>query len=169
MSDIQITTLPDLGEGVELKRLGPVLVNVIRATHGGKDVIAKFKDLFGGRVGAIEGLVDMAQTDALRDAKLKVAELGGDVLLDLKFEYTSLGEKNGLVGVHLQGTAAKELKANRSSKAPILNNAQSTLKGSAKKTASEGSDKISFGAYHANQEKNESLGNNSLGNFDKRL
>ena len=68
-----------------------------------KRTLAAIKNIFGGRIGAYETLVDRARREAILRMKEKAKKIGSDIIINTRIETSSIGKnansKSGLGSV----------------------------------------------------------------------
>jgi uncharacterized protein YbjQ (UPF0145 family) len=74
-----------------------------------KTVVASLRNIFGGRVGAYESLLDRARREAILRMQEEARELGAETIYNVKYETSRIGENAakglGSVEVLAYGTA----------------------------------------------------------------
>lgn len=72
--------------GKEIKKtFGIVRGNTIRARHIGKDIIAVFKNIFGGEIEEYTKLLAESRDQAIDRMKDNAASLGANAIVDIRF------------------------------------------------------------------------------------
>ncbi|MBI9072172.1 MAG: YbjQ family protein [Melioribacteraceae bacterium] len=72
--------------GKEIKKtFGIVRGNTIRARHIGKDIIAVFKNIFGGEIAEYTKLMGESREQALDRMTRQARELGANAVVDVRF------------------------------------------------------------------------------------
>lgn len=91
------------------RRLGVVSASCIYGAHLGKDVIAMWRDVIGGRVPSAEKLFADARAECLADLKLAATKLGATGIIAVQINHQELagGGKN-MVMVSATGTAIRK-------------------------------------------------------------
>lgn len=85
------------------KHLGLVQGSTIRAKHAGKDILAGFKNIFGGELKAYTELMHEAREEAT-DRMIKQAEgMGANAVLNIRFATSSVAQ--GAAELFAYGTA----------------------------------------------------------------
>ena len=104
---LMVTT--PLIDGVEIKEyLGPVVVRNIRAVNIIRDLFTSFRDIFGGRSGAYQEVIDDMFREVLAEVREQALQLGATAVVGLRFDFDSVGAKRkSLVMAIAQGTAVK--------------------------------------------------------------
>lgn len=85
-------------------------------------LLAGFRNFFGGNISAYETLLDRARREAVLRMKEEAAKMGSSMIINMKFETTTLGNihdprqqaANGTVEVLAYGTAGKLRKKEQS-------------------------------------------------------
>ena len=85
--------------------LGLVSANSVRARHVGRDVLAGFKNLVGGRIGAYQQLLMESRQEAIGAIEEQAAEQGADAIVALRLTTASI--MGGAAEVLAYGTAVK--------------------------------------------------------------
>lgn len=92
-----------------------VLGSVVVSSDYFRRFLAFFRNLFGGSIRSYETLLDRARREAVLRMKEQAAELGADIVFNMKFETSTLGDIHnprdsgavGTVEVLVYGTAGK--------------------------------------------------------------
>lgn len=91
--------------------------SVVVSSNAFTRFLAGFRNFFGGNVRSYESLLDRARREAILRMKAEAAEYGADLILNMKFETTSLGNihdprqaVNATVEVLAYGTSGKILR-----------------------------------------------------------
>ena len=102
---IELTTTPTF-EGRRITRyLGVVASETIQAAHLGKDILARVRDLVGGRSGTYEKELQRAREIALKELEERAAALGANAVVGVDLDYEVMGRENGMLMVSASGTA----------------------------------------------------------------
>ena len=72
------------------KTLGLVRGNTIRAKHLGKDILASFRNLFGGEIKSYTSLMTESREEALARMVEKAEELGANAIISFRFMTSSV-------------------------------------------------------------------------------
>jgi len=72
------------------KTLGLVRGNTIRARHVGRDILAGFKNIFGGEIKSYTGLMTESREEALARMVEKAEELGANAIVGFRFMTSSV-------------------------------------------------------------------------------
>ena len=84
--------------------LGLVKGSTIRAKHIGHDIVAGFKNIFGGEIKGYTQLMDEARTEAMQRMVEEAKSLGANAVLNVRLSTASLMQ--GAAEVFAYGTAA---------------------------------------------------------------
>ncbi len=101
-----VTTTPTV-QGHEIsKYLGVVCGEVVIGAHLGKDILARFTNLVGGRSNAYESTLRETRDDAMAEMMEEARKLGANAIVGAKFDYTVIGHQSGsMMMVAVSGTA----------------------------------------------------------------
>ena len=72
-----------------------------------KDLFAGLRDVFGGRSGTYERVLEQAKEDALRELKQKALTMGADAVLAVDLDFETIGSGSSMLMVIATGTAVK--------------------------------------------------------------
>jgi uncharacterized protein YbjQ (UPF0145 family) len=102
-----VTTTPSI-EGREIvDYLGIVTGEVILGANVFRDVFASLRDVFGGRAGAYEQVLERGRREAILEMVDKARSLGGDALVGCDLDYQVLGRRGSMLMISVNGTAVK--------------------------------------------------------------
>lgn len=102
-----LTTTPTV-QGQEITEyLGVVCGEVVIGAHLGKDILASFTNLVGGRSEAYESTLRETRDDALEEMVGEAKKLGANAIVGVKFDYTVIGQSGSMMMVAVSGTAVK--------------------------------------------------------------
>lgn len=85
--------------------LGIVGAEIIFGANAWRDLIAQVVDIVGGRNEKYEEVFEAARQQALDALAEKARKRGANAVLNIRFDYQVLGEKNGMLMVAATGTA----------------------------------------------------------------
>ncbi|MAN46838.1 MAG: YbjQ family protein [Alphaproteobacteria bacterium] len=100
-----ISTTPTLQGHDISKYLGIVCGEIVIGAHIGKDILASFTNIVGGRSNAYESTLRETRDDALAEMMEEAKKLGADAVVGLKFDYTVIGQNGSMMMVAVSGTA----------------------------------------------------------------
>ena len=84
---------------------GIVCGEVIIGAHLGKDILAGFTNLVGGRSESYESTIRETRDDALAEMKEEAQKLGANAVVAIKFDYGVIGQSGSMMMVAVSGTA----------------------------------------------------------------
>ena len=84
---------------------GIVCGEVIIGAHLGKDILAGFTNLVGGRSEAYESTIRESRDNALAELSEQARRLGADAVVAIKFDYGVIGQNGSMMMVAVSGTA----------------------------------------------------------------
>jgi uncharacterized protein YbjQ (UPF0145 family) len=100
-----ITTTPTVeGHPIE-EYLGVVTGEAILGAHIGRDILASFTDIVGGRSGAYEEEVRKARKIALEEMAAEAEDKGGNAIVGVDLDYEVI--RQGMLMVSVSGTAVR--------------------------------------------------------------
>lgn len=70
-----------------------------------KDFMAGLRDLFGGRSGAYERVLQEAKDTALHEMTERAKALGANAVVGIDLDYSTIGQANSMIMVTCSGTA----------------------------------------------------------------
>ncbi|MER3523420.1 MAG: hypothetical protein C4326_04965 [Ignavibacteria bacterium] len=82
---MMLTTSGSIAGKRIVRTIGLVRGNTIRARHIGKDIIALFKNIFGGEIEEYTKLLAESRDQAVDRVTAQAAELGANALVDIRF------------------------------------------------------------------------------------
>jgi len=100
-----LTTTPTVQGHDISKYLGVVCGEVVIGAHLGKDILAGFTNLVGGRSNAYESTLRETRDDALAEMIGEAKALGANAIVGVKFDYTVIGQSGSMMMVAVSGTA----------------------------------------------------------------
>ncbi len=86
-----------------VKHLGLVQGSTVRAKHAGKDIMASFKNVFGGELKAYTELMQEAREEALQRMVAQAESAGANAVLNIRFATSSVAQ--GAAELFAYGTA----------------------------------------------------------------
>lgn len=100
-----LSTTPTL-QGREIREYkGIVCGEVIVGAHLGKDILAGFTNLVGGRSEAYESTIRETRDSALAAMTEEARRLGANAVVAIKFDYGVIGQGGSMMLVAVSGTA----------------------------------------------------------------
>jgi len=103
-----MVTTPIL-DGVEIQEyLGPVVVRNVRAVNVIRDFFTSFRDIFGGRSGSYQEVMDDMYREILEETRHRAEQMGATAIVGLRVDFDSIGAKRkSLLMATAQGTAVR--------------------------------------------------------------
>lgn len=98
-----ITTLEYVPGKTITKHLGLVQGSTVRAKHAGKDIMAGFKNIFGGELKAYTELLSESRDEAIERMKQQAQATGANAILNVRFSTSSIAQ--GASELFTYGTA----------------------------------------------------------------
>lgn len=84
---------------------GIVCGEVVVGAHIGKDILASFTNIVGGRSQAYESTLRETRDSALNEMMGQARRLGADAIVGIKFDYSVIGQNGSMMMVAVSGTA----------------------------------------------------------------
>jgi uncharacterized protein YbjQ (UPF0145 family) len=84
---------------------GVVCGEVVIGAHLGKDILAGFTNLVGGRSESYESTLRETRNDALQEMTEEAEKLGANGIVAIKFDYGVIGQNGSMMMVAVSGTA----------------------------------------------------------------
>jgi uncharacterized protein YbjQ (UPF0145 family) len=84
---------------------GLVCGEVVIGAHLGKDILASFTNLVGGRSESYESTLRETRDDAIREMMEEASKLGANAIVGIKFDYGVVGQQGSMMMVAVSGTA----------------------------------------------------------------
>jgi uncharacterized protein YbjQ (UPF0145 family) len=86
-----------------LRHLGMVTGSTVRAKHAGKDILAGFKNIFGGELTAYTELMQEARDEATQRMVAQAGAIGANAVINIRFSTSSI--TTGAAELFVYGTA----------------------------------------------------------------
>lgn len=86
-----------------LRHLGMVTGSTVRAKHAGKDIMAGFKNIFGGELKAYTELMQEAREEAMQRMITQAKAIGATAVINVRFATSSITV--GAAELFVYGTA----------------------------------------------------------------
>jgi uncharacterized protein YbjQ (UPF0145 family) len=87
--------------------LGVISSETIIGANIFKDILGGLRDVFGGRSGTYERVLQEAKEYAMRELLQKGAALGADAVIGIDLDYETVGANGSMLMVSASGTAVK--------------------------------------------------------------
>ena len=85
--------------------LGIVRGNRVKAAHIGRDILAAFKNLFGGEVRQYADLMTGVREAAMEEMVKEAKDMGANAIIGIRFASTQVA--SGMAEILVYGTAVK--------------------------------------------------------------
>jgi uncharacterized protein YbjQ (UPF0145 family) len=86
-----------------IRHLGMVTGSTVRAKHAGKDIMAGFKNIFGGELTAYTELMQEAREEAMQRMVAQAKAIGANAVINVRFATSSIAA--GAAELFVYGTA----------------------------------------------------------------
>jgi len=73
-----------------LKHLGLVQGSTVRAKHAGKDIMAGFKNIFGGELGSYTELLQESRDEAVQRMVQQAEAIGANAVVNIRFSTSAI-------------------------------------------------------------------------------
>jgi len=104
-----VTTTPNI-EGRKITQyFGVVTSQTIIGANFFKDILGGLRDIFGGRSGTYERVLDEAKQYAMSELIQKAQALGADAIVGIDLDYETVGANGSMLMVSASGTAVRLL------------------------------------------------------------
>lgn len=100
---MQLTNIEMIPGHVIEQHLGLVQGNTVRAKHVGKDILAGFKNIFGGELKAYTELLTEAREEAVSRMVEQAEAIGANAVINVRFSTSSISA--GAAELFAYGTA----------------------------------------------------------------
>ena len=100
-----ITTTPMIEGHPVVEYRGIVTSEVIIGANAFKDLMAGFRDFFGGRSKTYEKVFAEARANGLREIQEQAQSMGANAIVGLRLSYETMGDTNSMLMVVCNGTA----------------------------------------------------------------
>ena len=99
------TTTPNI-EGKQITQYhGVVSSQTIIGANIFKDILGGLRDIFGGRSGTYEKVLDEAKQHAMRELIEKAQSVGANAVVGIDLDYETVGANGSMLMVSASGTA----------------------------------------------------------------
>lgn len=86
-----------------VKHLGMVQGSTVRAKHAGRDIMASFKNIFGGELKGYTELLSESRDEAISRLQQQASSLGANAVVNVRFSTSSIAA--GASEIFVYGTA----------------------------------------------------------------
>jgi uncharacterized protein YbjQ (UPF0145 family) len=87
--------------------LGVIRSEVIIGANIFKDILGGLRDVFGGRSGTYERVMEEAKENAMRELEQKARAMGADAIVGIDLDFETIGGSGSMLMVSASGTAVK--------------------------------------------------------------
>ena len=98
-----ITNIETVPGKTIVKHLGMVQGNTVRAKHVGKDILAGFKNVFGGELKSYTDLLTESREEATQRMQAQAEAIGANAVINVRFSTSSVAA--GAAELFVYGTA----------------------------------------------------------------
>ena len=102
-----ITTTPSIEGSAITQYLGLVTAQTIIGANFFKDILGGLRDVFGGRSGTYEKVLEEAKNYAMQELQQKAQAMGADAVIGVDLDYETIGANGSMLMVSISGTAVK--------------------------------------------------------------
>jgi len=100
-----VSTTPTIQNHTITAYKGIVCGEVIIGAHLGKDILASFTNIVGGRSDAYEKTIRETRDGAINEMIREAERLGANAVVAVKFDYQVIGQSGSMMMVAVSGTA----------------------------------------------------------------
>ena len=100
-----LTTLEVIPNKDILEHYGIVNGSTVRSKHAGRDLMAGFKNFFGGELRGYTELLEESREEAIKRMVEQAQAGGGNAILNIRFSTSSVAQ--GAAEIYVYGTAVK--------------------------------------------------------------
>ncbi|UTW44716.1 YbjQ family protein [bacterium SCSIO 12696] len=98
-----ITNIETVPGKTIVKHLGMVQGNTVRAKHVGKDILAGFKNVFGGELKSYTDLLTESREEATQRMEAQASAIGANAVINVRYSTSSVAA--GAAELFVYGTA----------------------------------------------------------------
>jgi uncharacterized protein YbjQ (UPF0145 family) len=102
-----VTTTNNIEGRTVSSYLGVISSEVIIGANIFKDILGGLRDVFGGRSGTYERVMEEAKENAMRELKEKARALGADAIVGIDLDFETIGGTGSMLMVSASGTAVR--------------------------------------------------------------
>lgn len=102
---MEITNLEYIPNREIVEHFGVVSGSTVRAKHVGRDIMAGFKNVFGGELKGYTELLGESREEAMDRMKAQAKSLGANAILNVRFSTSSVAA--GAAELYVYGTAVR--------------------------------------------------------------
>ncbi|MEO6168688.1 MAG: heavy metal-binding domain-containing protein [Chitinophagales bacterium] len=101
------TTTPHIEGKAITEYLGVISAQTIIGANFFKDILGGLTDIFGGRSGAYEKVLEEAKESAMAELEQKAASMGANAVVGIDLDFETVGSNGSMLMVIATGTAVK--------------------------------------------------------------
>ncbi|HUM45544.1 MAG TPA: heavy metal-binding domain-containing protein [Chitinophagales bacterium] len=101
------TTTPHIEGKIITDYLGVISAQTIIGANFFKDILGGLTDIFGGRSGTYEKVLEEAKESAMAELAQKAASLGANAVVGIDLDFETVGSNGSMLMVIATGTAVK--------------------------------------------------------------
>jgi uncharacterized protein YbjQ (UPF0145 family) len=105
--DMIVTTTNSIEGRAVSSYLGVISSEVIIGANIFKDILGGLRDVFGGRSGTYERVMEEAKENAIRELQDKARAMGADAILGVDLDFETIGGGGTMLMVSASGTAVR--------------------------------------------------------------
>lgn len=102
-----VTTTHNIEGKQIIQYLGVVTSQTIIGANFFKDILGGLRDIFGGRSGTYEKVLDEAKGYTLNELTQKAKSMGANAIVGIDLDYETVGSNGSMLMVCASGTAVK--------------------------------------------------------------
>lgn len=101
------TTTPHIEGKIITDYLGVISAQTIIGANFFKDILGGLTDIFGGRSGTYEKVLEEAKASAMAELEQKAASMGANAVVGIDLDFETVGSNGSMLMVIATGTAIK--------------------------------------------------------------
>ena len=100
-----ITNIDYIPNKTILEHYGIVNGSCVRSKHAGRDIMAGFKNFFGGELKGYTQLLEETRSQAIERMKQQAMQVGANAVINVRFSTSSVA--SGAAEIYVYGTAVR--------------------------------------------------------------
>ena len=105
MRNIYMTNIETIPQKEIIEHFGLVSGSTVRSKHVGRDIMASFKNIFGGELKGYTELLSESREEAIQRMQDQARSLGANAIVNVRFSTSSVAA--GAAELYVYGTAVK--------------------------------------------------------------
>ena len=105
MRNIYMTNIETIPQKEIIEHFGLVSCSTVRSKHVGRDIMASFKNIFGGELKGYTELLSESREEAIQRMQDQARSLGANAIVNIRFSTSSVAA--GAAELYVYGTAVK--------------------------------------------------------------